>query len=355
MTPSGVPVIVLAGFLGSGKTTLLNHLLRTSRMRIGVLINDFGAINIDALLIAGQADGTVNLGNGCICCSVDADGLEDTLLRLTRPRAGIDAVVIEASGIAEPRTLIRMVTAIADARIRYGGLVYVVDAVSVSMVRDRHPEIDHHVSVADLIVVNKADLVEPPELERVGDLVRSVNPTAPRVVTIDGALDPAVLFDPVERVIPDDVGPRQLTLDELVEEIAHDHSAGDGADSEGDHSGHLHAAYTSVEFTSAEPMDPRALAAVLERPPVGSYRIKGVVSFDLPGHRQRYVVHAVGGFVRVDRGPWRGEQPSTALVVIGTGLDADDVRRRLSEAVRRTDTTDEHGILSITRHLPDAG
>ena len=94
-----VPVIVVAGFLGSGKTTLLNHLLRTAGAtgtRLGVLVNDFGSVNIDALLVSAQTDGAVSLSNGCMCCTVDADGLADALTSLVRPSAKIDAIVIEA-------------------------------------------------------------------------------------------------------------------------------------------------------------------------------------------------------------------------------------------------------------------
>jgi G3E family GTPase len=351
VTRSTVPVIVVAGFLGSGKTTLLNHLLRSSGgARIGVLVNDFGSINVDAMLIAGQADSTVSLSNGCMCCAVDADGVQDALARLLRPRAAIDAIVIEASGIAEPRTLVRMVTELDDPRLRYGGLVYLVDAASGSSLRTRHPEIDRHVEIADLVVVNKSDLVGDDELTRIRADIRAVNDTAPLVVTTDGGIDPTALFDVLPRDVEDDrVRSRQLTLDELLDECAHEPRAHDDA---GRH-GHLHDAFTSVEFTSEAPLQPRRLAEFLERPPAGCYRIKGVVSFDVPGHRQRFVVHAVGGFVRVQRETWGGRPRVSTLVAIGTDMDADLVDRRL-QALVDDGQPDPNGILSVTRHLVTA-
>ncbi|MYR04875.1 GTP-binding protein [Gordonia sp. SID5947] len=340
MSRESVPVVLIAGFLGSGKTTLLNHLLRrASGTRIGVLVNDFGSINIDAMLIAGQADGTVSLSNGCVCCSVDAEGVESALTGLLRPSAGIDVIVIEASGIAEPRALIRMITGLADPRLRYGGLAYVVDAAALTGLRRRHPEVDRHIEIADLVVINKADLVDDAELAVVGEIVGAVNDTAPTVVTRDAVIDPGLLFDAADRQRAPVTSDGQLTLDALLAQTD-DHS---------DHA-HLHGSYQSVEFMSEAPLDPRRLSAFLERPPAGCYRIKGVVAFDVPGHRQKYVVHAVGGFVRAQRQPWSGEPRISNMVVIGAGLDESEVKARLRATVD-DGTPDEHGILSITRYL----
>lgn len=122
MSRKPVPVVVLAGFLGSGKTTLLNHLLRQSRgTRIGAVVNDFGAIEIDAMTVAGQVDSMVSLGDGCLCCAVDTSELDEYLGRLSRPDLRIDVIVIEASGLAEPQELIRMILASDNPDIVYGG------------------------------------------------------------------------------------------------------------------------------------------------------------------------------------------------------------------------------------------
>ncbi|MFW0792099.1 CobW family GTP-binding protein [Gordonia sp. CPCC 205333] len=352
MSPASrqVPVILVAGFLGTGKSTLLNHLLRSSgATRIGLIINDFGAINIDALLVAGQVDGVVGLGNGCMCCTVDddsPDGLAAVVRRLLAPSAGIDAIVIEASGLAEPRTLIRMVASLTDPRIVYGGLVYLIDAGGFLVSRRAHPELDAHVRVADMLVVNKADLLSDhpqadPDVDRdaVLGIIAGLNSTAPTLLTTESVVDPAMLFDPAPA--RDDGGPRQLSLDEILREQEHDHR-----DCANHH--HLHDDYQSVSFQSAEPMNPRRLAAFLERPPAGTYRIKGWAHFDLPGHRGRFVLHAVGGRIRVEASSWAGEVPSTSIVVIGAGLDEQAVHVGLTAAVG-ADSDDEFGILSITR------
>ena len=370
MTAEAVPVVVLAGFLGAGKTTVLNHLLRAGgagettdggvagRARLGVLVNDFGAINIDALLVAGQADGAVTLSNGCMCCSVDREGLDAALVELARPEAGLDAIVIEASGIAEPKALVRLVAGLDDPTMRYGGLVYVVDAAGFVELRERHPEVDSHIAIADLVVVNKRDLVDAAALSELVAAVREVNSSAPVVAVAEGRIDPALLFDRLAREVEDVMEPRQLTLDEmLIPDAEHTNAEHAHAEHPEGHEAHthLHDAYQSVELDTADAVDPRRLAALLHEPPAGCYRIKGVVRFDLPGYPERYVVHGVGGFVRITRDGWSGEEPRTRIVAIGSGMDRVAAREALESILATAETADdEYGILHITRHLPDA-
>lgn len=201
--PQQIPVVVLAGFLGSGKTTLLNHLLHHGGgTRIGAIVNDFGSIEIDAMAVAGQlGDSTVSLGNGCLCCAVDASELDEYLDRLTRPSArnGIDVIVIEASGLAEPQELVRMVLASENPRIVYGGLVEVVDAVEFDTTREQHPELDRHLAIADLVVVNKADRVPESEYQRVLERVRGLAGGAAVVPATYARVDPEFLFDFLSR------------------------------------------------------------------------------------------------------------------------------------------------------------
>ena len=99
---AAIPVIALTGYLGAGKTSLLNHVLRAPGARIGVVINDFGELNVDAALVTGQIDEPASITGGCICCLPDEGGLDDALERLTDPRLGLDAIIVEASGLADP-------------------------------------------------------------------------------------------------------------------------------------------------------------------------------------------------------------------------------------------------------------
>ncbi|MFJ9047513.1 CobW family GTP-binding protein [Streptomyces sp. NPDC102347] len=336
-----IPVVVLAGFLGSGKTTLLNHLLhRSGGSRIGAIVNDFGAVEIDAMAVAGAlGDSTVSLGNGCLCCAVDASELDEYLERLARPSAGIDVIVIEASGLAEPQELVRMVLASELPDIVYGGLVEVVDAAEFDETRSAHPGIDRHLALADLVVVNKTDRVgDPgPVLKTVGDLVDR----AAVVPATHARVDPEFLFD----CRPSEERVGQLSFDDLHRD-----------DREHGHRTHLHAGYDSLSFVSERPLDPRRLIAFLDSRPQGLYRIKGYVDFGAYDARNRYAVHAVGRFLRFYPEPWpAGAGRTTQLVLIGTGLDTGALRGELEGCVSEgAPHADEAGMWGVLRYVQEA-
>ncbi|QRP43632.1 GTP-binding protein [Amycolatopsis sp. FDAARGOS 1241] len=335
MARQRIPVVLVAGFLGSGKTTMLNHLLANRQgARVGVVVNDFGSVNIDALAVSGQVDTMVSLGNGCLCCAVDASGLDAMLGKLAGAEAGIDVIVVEASGIAEPRDLLRLMIASENPDIRYGGLAEVVDVAEFAATRERHPELADHLRIADLVVVNKADRVAAGEVSKVTATVEELAPGVPVLVTDHGRVDPELFFDPKPR---EAYG--QLSFDDLRED---------------DHSHHLHAAYQSITFTSERPLSPRKLLAFLEQRPAGLYRVKGHVDLGANGPRSRFGLHTVGSFVQLERSSWPAGQPrGTQLVLIGAGLGADDVTRRLTECVSDDDTVDERGLLRILRYLDE--
>ncbi|MFG2124331.1 CobW family GTP-binding protein [Streptomyces sp. NPDC048710] len=337
-TPQQIPVVVLAGFLGSGKTTLLNHLLhRSGGSRIGAIVNDFGAIEIDAMAVAGAlGDSTVSLGNGCLCCAVDASELDVYLERLAAPDAGMDVIVIEASGLAEPQELVRMVLASEHPGIVYGGLVEVVDAAEFDGTRAQHPEIDRHLALADLVVVNKLD--RAPDADRVLGLVRSLTGRAAVVPATYGRIDPEFLFDcrPSEERIG------QLSFDDL-----HEHGGGD------DRHGHLHTGYDSLSFTSDVPIEPRRLMRFLDSRPEGLYRIKGYVDFGPHDTVNRYAVHAVGPFLRFYPEPWPpADARRTQLVLIGSGIEADALGKELEGCKNDAPHADEHGMWGVLRYVP---
>ncbi|MDO0925364.1 GTP-binding protein [Streptomyces sp. TG1A-8] len=344
--PQQIPVVVLAGFLGSGKTTLLNHLLhRSGGSRIGAIVNDFGAIEIDAMAVAGAlGDSTVSLGNGCLCCAVDGSELDVYLDRLAAPAAGVDVIVIEASGLAEPQELVRMVLASEHPGVVYGGLVEVVDAAEFDGTRARHPEIDRHLALADLVVVNKLD--RAPDADRVLGLVRSLTDRAAVVPATYGRIDPEFLFD----CRPSEERVGQLSFDDL-----HDRTGGDGDHGGASHGAHphLHTGYDSLSFTSDVPVEPRRLMRFLDSRPEGLYRIKGYVDFGPHDPLNRYAVHAVGRFLRFYPEPWTpAEVRRTQLVLIGSGTDTDALGRELQACTDDAPHADEHGMWGVLRYVP---
>jgi G3E family GTPase len=333
-----VPVVLVAGHLGVGKSSLVNHLLRhADGTRIGVVVNDFGALGIDAMLVAGQASSVTALSNGCLCCVTDADGLSAVLADLVAPATGLDLVVVEASGLAEPRELVRLLLASPDPHAVYGGLVAVLDACA--------PDLEH-ARLADLAVVNGLDRCGAAAVEE----VRAVAPGAV-IGTSHGALDPALLVDPVHRPQP-----AQLTLDALLRE----------ADGE-----HPHVAASSVSFTSERPLDAGRLAAFLESGPPGVVRTKGIVRLPpgasgATGEEERgggvltetpdvWEVQTVGTAIRVRPAPGRLTTRGARLVLIGTDLDDSTLRGALDACVVGDDepAPSEHAALALTRYRID--
>lgn len=320
-----IPIIVLAGFLGSGKTTVLNHLLRNSLdVRIGVVVNDFGSINIDAMLIAGQTDSMITTSGGCLCCVSDGGEIAGMLDRLAEPSADIDVIVIEASGIAEPGAMVQLVFQALDARMTYGGLLEVVDAEAFPSTRVDNPELDRHVEVADLVIINKIDRITDDDHARLRTEIETLNPVAPIVSTVEGRIDPSLLYE--LKVRPN----HQPTLTEAD----HDH----------DHVGHehLHDRFDQLTFSTDQGMHPRRLMSLLDDDLPGVFRIKGLARFAVPGHRRRYAIGKVGPSLRLDlerRRPADGSDSN--LVLIGSGLDTDRLTASLQSCVATPDEAAE--------------
>ncbi|RVW04665.1 CobW family GTP-binding protein [Rhodococcus spongiicola] len=310
--PRSIPVVVVAGFLGAGKTTLLNHLLRNNGgTRVGVIVNDFGSVNIDSMMVAGQVDSVMALSNGCMCCAVDVSDMDEMLNRLAHRTAGIDVIVVEASGLAEPRNMVRLVLGSENPYIAYGGLVVMVDGAEFQNCRERHPELDQHIAIADLIVLNKTDRIREDEHDALLSDVRRINPRAAVTSTVRGRVDPGLLFDRALR--PEPRPGDQLTFEELLAE------ADDTCDAD---SPHVHAMYQSVTFTSESLIHPRRLVSFLEKQPAGIYRIKGYVYFGGQPRPQKYLLQVVGDHIAFHPQRSRaGEVPRTELVAIGTDLD----------------------------------
>lgn len=307
-----VPVLAIAGYLGAGKTTLLNHLLRNSRgVRIGALVNDFGAVNIDAMLVAGQVDAMASLSNGCICCAVDDDETAAMLGRLATVKPALDLIVVEASGVAEPAALARTLVMADDKRFHYAGLVLVLDGV--------RPELGHGLPAADLVVLNKASAC--PDVEGLLTRIRELNPRVPVLRTDFARIDPALLVDPPAARVPQ----AQLSFDELLRD-AHDHD---------------HPEHQSVEFRTDAAINPRMFMDFLQDRPAGLYRAKGFVDFGV----QRFLVQLVGSSLRFEK----HRAGATELVLIGTGMEPAEVLAGLQGCAGAP--ADENAMLAVLKYV----
>ncbi|MDO4684112.1 MAG: GTP-binding protein [Candidatus Saccharibacteria bacterium] len=313
-----IPVIILAGFLGAGKTTALNHILRHSNgQKIGVIVNDFGEVNIDALLVSKQTENTMELSGGCICCQMSDGGLDETLQTFAHPGSTIDAILIEASGIAEPSDLRKLVLYSSNKHISMNGVVYFVDAANIRQQLVDHPDIAHHIAAADLLVLNKIDLVSAAALTHIEQLLRTHNPEAIITRTTNGAVSPELLFDAHHTKSNE-----QLSL--AAAEADHHHN-------------HLHDAFTSISFTTEQPLSPQRFEHFLTTLPSSVYRLKGILYYGMKGFEQKIVIHKVGNHLQQAAEEWRGyETPGTRLVAIGVAIDEPALRQALEACIDPT-------------------
>jgi len=289
--PVPIPVTVVGGFLGAGKTTLINHILSGDHgLKVAVLVNDFGAINIDAALIASTEGGLYSLSNGCVCCGLN-QGLVEQVEALLATRADVDHIVIEASGAADPARIMDTVRyARFSGRLRADAIVVVVDAAGFDDAIAMAPGLAAaQIGSADLLVLNKADLVERPELDALR--ARWALPGTRIVETTRARLPFAILFAGGSF----HHGPASSFTAAPVHETA-----------------------TSVTWRHVGVIDLKRLQAVLTRLPATVYRAKGFLRAD---DGRCIAVHLAGtrlAFEAVANMP-EGMGAENILVLIGFG------------------------------------
>ncbi|WP_166821558.1 CobW family GTP-binding protein [Brevibacterium limosum] len=351
-----LPVILLTGYLGAGKTSLLNHLLRHPDARIGVIVNDFGDLNIDAGLVVGQVDEPLSISGGCVCCLTDDSELEDALVAMTNPGLRLDAIIVEASGFAEPLTLARMITRMGHHRFHLGGVIDLVDATIYFDTVDTSQLPPVRYAATTLVLVNKLDQLPAADRNAAVEAVRArVHERNPRVIVIGthhARLDPTLIFDPGES----DRDPRrggsdggedpiqpELPIRELLRqayaEAAADQLGDDGIDEES--VPHRHA--RSVTVTGNGPADPDAVMDFVEDLPAGVYRVKGTVLVAVGSGQRHFGVQAVGPNVYVAEAvrpaPTAPDSnavdsdPDSVLVVIGEDFDTEAAESTLTAAL----------------------
>jgi G3E family GTPase len=196
-----LPVLILTGFLGSGKTTLVNRLLRDARLAgTAVAVNEFGEVPLDAHLIEHNAEQTIVMANGCLCCNVLGD-MEDAVMRIfSRSQSGslpsFERLIIEPSGLADPAPIAQAIlrNPVLASAFRLEGIIATVDCVFFARQLAAHPETHKQIAMADRLVITKSDMAGPADLQTLLKDLRALNPLADILTAVNGEIDPAALL-----------------------------------------------------------------------------------------------------------------------------------------------------------------
>lgn len=342
-----IPLTIITGFLGSGKTTLINRILKENNgLKIALIVNEFGDVALESQFIEKTDEEVVEMSNGCMCCVVRKDIIE-TVQNLLKKRPDVDYIIVEASGLSDPKPIAETFAMNMTDTIRLDAILCVVDAINIEKNFQNYEIAASQIQYADIVLVSKTAMIAPQKYQEIKFLVKKLSPFM-RVLPLDQSLTLEMILD-IEKFDYSKVEELEATVEhhhaheETCNDPSHHHHHEHHHEHEEEcndsthhhHHGHKHEHVDEVFVKIAEPLDLEKFSEFLKHMPQEVVRGKGFIQTSHENFVGKKLLFQFVG-VRFDTEPqeWNDDEiKQTALVFIGKGFDTVQFEKELRDCI----------------------